>query len=100
VAKNEKEGVIWIQKSAEQGHMKAQYALAQLYRDGRGVEKDIAIAYALFDVAGRDGHQAALKERDALMATAKAEQIAQGKLIASQWEKAMPIKVSNKGNFK
>lgn len=93
VSKNEQEGAQWVSKSAEQGHLKAQYALAQLYRDGRGVPKNAVIAYALYDVASRDGHVAATRERDALITQMSAEHIAQGKLLAAQWQKAAPIKI-------
>ncbi len=36
-----KQAFYWCQKAAENGHIDAQYNLASLYLDGKGIEKDL-----------------------------------------------------------
>ncbi len=45
------QAVAWLTQSAEAGQDCAQYALGKLYRDGRGVEKDILQAVIWFSAA-------------------------------------------------
>ena len=42
------EAAQWLEKSADAGYKYAQYALAGLYRDGKGVERDYAAARELY----------------------------------------------------
>ena len=45
----------WIRSEAEQGNPDVQYALAEMYRDGRGVPRDAALARAWLDKAAAGG---------------------------------------------
>jgi uncharacterized protein len=48
-----------VKQRAEKGQLKAQYALGLLYRDGRGVKKDLAAAVRLFSKTAKRGHAVA-----------------------------------------
>jgi hypothetical protein len=43
----------WYEKSAKQGHAKAQFQLGQCYKDGEGVAKDRKKAFELFMQAAK-----------------------------------------------
>lgn len=40
VARNEEKAATWYRRAADQGHVKAQFALGQAYEEGRGVKQD------------------------------------------------------------
>ena len=54
------EGVKWLRKAADQGHEKAQLALAKCYSSGEGVKKDAAKAFKLFMRAADTGYPPAM----------------------------------------
>src|SRR5262249_2777402 len=54
VEKDTKEALRLYRLAAAQGHVRAQYALAQCYDDGRGVEKDEKLAKQLYTPIHRD----------------------------------------------
>jgi TPR repeat protein len=56
------EGVKWLQKAADQGHEKAQLALAKCYSSGEGVKKDEAKAFEVYRKAADAGSAEALYE--------------------------------------
>ena len=56
------EGVKWLQKAAEQGHEKAQLALAKCYATGEGVKKDEVEAFKIYRKAADAGSAEALYE--------------------------------------
>lgn len=49
----------WFRKAAEQGYPEAQYALGNLYAEGRGVPQDDTEAVRWFREAAEQGHAAA-----------------------------------------
>jgi hypothetical protein len=49
------EAAVWYRRAAEQGHLKAQLALAQLYNQGKGIEKDDRQALHWYVQAARQG---------------------------------------------
>jgi TPR repeat protein len=49
-----------LEKAAEQGHVKAQYDVGVLYRDGNGVQQDYVKARNYFVLAANQGRAAAL----------------------------------------
>lgn len=51
VPKDEKIGVEWIRKAAEQGDANGQDSLGEMYRDGHGVLQDNVRAYVWFNLA-------------------------------------------------
>ena len=50
-AQDYEEAARWLEKSADAGYKHAQYTLAGLYRDGKGVEQDYAAALELYTKA-------------------------------------------------
>lgn len=56
------EGVKWLRKAADQGHEKAQLALAKCYATGEGVKKDEAEAFKIYRKAADAGSAEALYE--------------------------------------
>ena len=49
-------------KAAKEGNADAQYAMGELYREGRGVKKDEILATIYFGQAARQGHDTAQLE--------------------------------------
>jgi TPR repeat protein len=74
-----------VQKAAEQGLEGAQYSLAALYKEGKGVPKDLVLAYAWFDTSGANGYKEAYKERDALAKEMDAAMLEQAKHTAADY---------------
>jgi len=50
----------WFRKAAKKGHTKAQIELANLLKDGRGIEQNINLAKKLYVMAAKDGAAEAL----------------------------------------
>ena len=50
------EAASWYRKAAENGHVEAMYALAEMYEEGRGVEQDIDEAVKWYREASEKGH--------------------------------------------
>ncbi|PJK31747.1 hypothetical protein CVT23_00040 [Minwuia thermotolerans] len=69
----------WYQVAARAGHLTALTALAEMFADGRGVDKDRTQAWALLDIAAQKGHTDAAAKRDKL-----AEQMSENELAAGQ----------------
>ena len=55
IGRDETEAFRWLRQAAQQGHIKATYALAWLYLDGRGTPADPAEAARLFTTAAQRG---------------------------------------------
>ncbi len=55
VARDDAKAFHWLRQAAQQGHLKATYALAWLYLDGRGTAADPAEAARLFAAAAQRG---------------------------------------------
>jgi uncharacterized protein len=67
VPQDDREAVRFYKLAADQGFAMAQYNLALMYQDGRGVPKDDREALHLFKLAARGGDeyaQNALKRRN------------------------------------
>ena len=96
-AKNQSEGVRWLRKAADRGNTDAQMTLGRQLRDGQGVAKDPAEAFAWMHVAALNAktpsnRTAWLKERDAigdeLPAAEKAKAAARARQYAKQFAPA------------
>jgi TPR repeat protein len=57
VSKEYKKAVSLFEKPANEGHMGAQYALGELYMEGKGVDKDERKAVYWFTKSAEQGHQ-------------------------------------------
>lgn len=53
----------WFTKSANQGHVEAQFVLGEMYYDGHGVKQDDKKALEWFTKACKNGHQTACQYR-------------------------------------
>jgi TPR repeat protein len=62
VKKNEKEGVDWIRKAANQKHLRAQFIMGSLYQEGVGLAKDEKKAFEWFMRSAQNGFAAAQHE--------------------------------------
>jgi len=93
VEKDDKLAASWIKKSAEQGHYKAQYTMAMMFKDGIGVKKDLVLAFALLDVATRDGHAEANNIRRKVEMMLEEQQLKEAKSLAAQWQQSKPITI-------
>lgn len=59
VAPNASAAVTWFRKAAEQGHVSAQLRMGLAYRDGMGVESDVAVAAEWYKKAAVQGSASA-----------------------------------------
>lgn len=66
VGENRKEAVKWYRKAAEQGDADAQHNLGSMYKNGRGVSRDLVEAYASYSVAAANGSVVSAEKRDEL----------------------------------
>lgn len=83
VKKNDKEGVEWIKKAAEQKHVRAQFVLGSLYEDGLGVEKSEPKAFEWYRKAAENGFPAA--QHAAAMAYDLGRGVKQDPAAAAKW---------------
>jgi TPR repeat protein len=57
--KNYQAAAHWFEQAASQGHMRAQFQLATMYENGRGVPQDFSEAAKLYESAAEGGHEEA-----------------------------------------
>ena len=86
----------WTRKAAEQGHRQAQSKLADFYSEGKGVRKDLVVAYAIYEISAKSGDSAALKSQQALAEKLPPEQINEAKTLAASWKKGSPLPKQSK----
>ncbi|CAN5380647.1 hypothetical protein BH10PSE9_BH10PSE9_09810 [soil metagenome] len=85
----------WLMGSAERGHARAALALADLYVEGRGLERNYAAAYMWCEIAARglanDGSRtAALAKRDRIAAAMTAEERKIAEAAIQSWKPPAP----------
>mmetsp|Transcript_14408 Transcript_14408/g.17466 ORF Transcript_14408/g.17466 Transcript_14408/m.17466 type:complete len:349 (-) Transcript_14408:327-1373(-) len=68
VEKCEREAVALFKESASYEYTEAEYKLGQCFRDGMGLRRDLERAYNWLKKAADQGHEAAQRELDALVA--------------------------------
>ena len=77
-----------IRRYLHMGRRGDAYALREIgfhYSKGWGVIRDLTKAYMWFTLAGMQGSQDALENRDTIAANVSAEQIARAKVMAKCW---------------
>ena len=75
----------WFRLAAAQGHDGAQLALASLYRDGKGVERDFVRAYMWLYLAAEAGNATAKEKRTyAEKQVLTPQEITQGRALAQR----------------
>lgn len=70
VAQSDRLAAHWYRKSAQQGHIRAQYNMAVLHLHGHGVDRDPVEAYAWLLQASGGGHEdsrALIQDLDAIL---------------------------------
>ena len=80
----------WFSKAAEQGMPNSQNQLGFMYYEGKGVKKNLILAYKWVSLAVLLGNQEAIKAMKFLIKTLSVEQIASGEKLASKWLKKHP----------
>jgi hypothetical protein len=80
----------WYMNAAKQGIHDAYFALADMYKKGISVAKDLVQAYAWFDLAKQEGHKLAGDMLESLAKELKPEQIAVAKKFEQEWLAKLP----------
>lgn len=78
---------VWCSKAADR-FTTAQFMLGQMYRDGRGTEKDLLASYMWFQIAeatSRRRLQACLKSSEGVASELDAVELAEAKRRTSEW---------------
>ena len=92
VPQDHQQSVSWFRKAAEQGHAQAQHALALMYRyQVAGLQKDLVIAYMLWNLAAASGDANAAERRSAVLRHMTQEQIAEGQALSRSWRPGTPL---------
>ncbi|MEN3943555.1 tetratricopeptide repeat protein [Prosthecobacter sp. SYSU 5D2] len=55
LVKNETEGVAWVEKAANQKHLRAQFIMGSIYEDGMGVKQNDATAFDWYRKSAENG---------------------------------------------
>jgi TPR repeat protein len=78
VTRNGPEALSWYKKAAVAGYAEAQYALGEMYMEGKSVTADPVLAYAWFAIAASNGQQSGLKAINTIAPKMTINQIAAG----------------------
>lgn len=76
----------WIRRSAEQGFLEAQVALADLYRKGQGLPQDLFQAYVWSSIAALRGDAYAARLKVLLAEKLATPQVKQAEDLAQAWK--------------
>ena len=79
----------WYREAAEQGFLKAQFALGSMYDRGRGVPQDYIEAHKWFNLAATqrsEVQEKARENRDLLEKRMTSAQIAEAQKLAREWK--------------
>lgn len=87
-----KQAVSLFQRAAAQGHAAGLFNLAQLFRDGIGVEANLAVAHALFNLAGARGLEAAAGQRALVEKRLNGKSILMAQRFAENWRTDWSLK--------
>jgi hypothetical protein len=80
-----KDAVPWYLMAAQQGNPEAQTLLATQYLRGEGVARDPVLAYALYDLAARQGFANAGEARDTAARQMSPNQIQEAQSLVARW---------------
>jgi uncharacterized protein len=81
---DDKVAVDWFRRAALQGFVEAQNALGQAYSMGRGVEKNLTLAYMWLELSAIDDYPEAIADRDALRREMNPADVKQAEKLARQ----------------
>ena len=85
VAVDEREGVAWYRRAAEQGNSGGQFGLGMAYAIGAGVPQDYVDAHKWLNLAASRGHDRAREQRDNVAGEMTREQLAEAQRRAREW---------------
>lgn len=91
VSQNLAQAAKFFRLAAKQGQAKAQTNLAVMYGLGDGVSRNPVMAYMLADIAATQGYKKGNELREFMAKDLSHEQLAEGKLMASEWHKGTPL---------
>ena len=83
----------WFAEAAERGLADSQYNLAVLYESGRGLDKDLTLAYKWYALAGRSGDAEAQRRIGPVRAQLQPAQVATAEQMVARW-RAQPPKTA------
>ena len=86
MAQDYAEATNWYRLAANQGHPKAQFNLATMYDNGRGVARDDVLAHMWLSLSVAQGNQEAAKNRDILARRMTPAQLVQAQKLAREWK--------------
>jgi len=95
VAKNQKEGIKWLRKSAEQGNKAGQRHVGFAYHTGEGVTVDFVTAYAWYKIAISNGSDLAPTYKRIMAKQMTADQIAKAEELIKEMVKKNPKLISD-----
>lgn len=84
VTQNDKTAVKWFHLAAEQNLHLAQYFLAKMYKDGRGVIQDFAYAHMWFNIAAANGYDEAVPARSEIESQMTRAQVTEAQTLARE----------------
>ncbi|HEY5799299.1 MAG TPA: tetratricopeptide repeat protein [Burkholderiaceae bacterium] len=97
VEQDYKQAVSWFRKAANQGHAEAQYLLGLMYmHHAAGMEKDVVLAYMLWNLAAASGSANAAEQRNALAPKMTRAQLEEGQAMSSRWKVGTPLPMESK----
>lgn len=82
--------------AAEQNHRYALSRLGWAYKNGRGVEQDLVVAHALYDLAAIAGDVGAIGALYPLARQLSPEQLQESKELSSAWKVGTPLPTKSK----
>lgn len=98
VVKDYAEAQMWLLKSAEEDDKstyaevhKARNALGALYEYGWGIEKDIVLAYAWYNIAASGGYDKAKQNLARVEKTIKPEELREAQTLSREWKPGQPM---------
>ncbi len=80
------EAAKWYRRAAEQGERLAQYNLGIMYKEGKGVPRDIIQAYVWLSLSAMKGYPDAQKDRDLIAGQMTAAQKVRARNLIRDWE--------------
>ena len=81
-----------LSKAADKGDAWAQLGLGIMYQDGQGVPQNYVLAHMWFNLAAsnpaleKDGHDQAVRNRDAVARKMTAALVAEAQKLAHEWQ--------------
>ncbi len=87
---NYKHTVKWFTKTATQGFAQIQYNLGVLYENDHGLLQDQTRAHVWYSLAGADGNEIGIENRDSLAKKLTSDQIAEAEKMAREMVAANP----------